>query len=82
MNELTISDDLARAISDAGPFVRLIDSNGRAVADCTSLDPPLEGPIGMTEEHIAEIKRRMAEDDGTRYTWAEVKEHLRSLAQE
>jgi hypothetical protein len=32
----------------------------------------------MTAEHWEEIQRRMADDDGTRYTWDEVKEHLRT----
>jgi hypothetical protein len=36
----------------------------------------------MTPEHIAELKRRMAEDDGTRYTLSEVLERLRTLAPE
>lgn len=82
MTQLTISDDLARAIADAGPFVRLVDSTGRAIAEFTPLDATPRGPIGMTEEHIAELKRRMAEDDGTRYSLADVISRLRELAPE
>src|SRR6266478_3513014 len=61
---------------------RLVDSKGRTIGQLTPLESSPEGPLGMTDEHLAELKRRMADDDGTRYSWAEVKEHLRALTQE
>ena len=82
MTQITVTDELARAISQAGSFVILVDSKGRTIGQLTPVDSDLEGPLGMTDEHLAELKRRMADDDGTRYSWAEVKEHLRALTQE
>jgi hypothetical protein len=80
MVQITIDDELARAIVQAGSAAILVNSNGQALAHVTPMEHA--GPIGMTDEHTAELKRRMAEDDGTRYTWPEVKEYLRSLAPE
>jgi len=80
MVQITITGELAQAIAQAGPFVTLLDPQGRTVGLVAPPGTQLSGPIGMTDEHIAEIKRRMAEDDGVRYTWAEVKEHLQTLA--
>jgi hypothetical protein len=80
MVQITVNDELARAISEAGSVAILVDSSGRALAHLT----PIEqfGPIGITDEHLAELDRRMANDDGTRYTWPQVLEHLRSLSPE
>jgi hypothetical protein len=80
MVQIKIDDDLARAIVEAGPAAILVDSSDRAVAHVTPIEQ--YGPIGITEAHLAELDRRMAEDDGTRYTWPEVLEHLRALAPE
>jgi hypothetical protein len=80
MVQITVTDELARAIAEAGPTAILVDSSGRALAQVTPVEHA--DPIAMTEEHLAELERRMADDDGTRYTWAEVKQHLRSLAPE
>jgi hypothetical protein len=80
MVQITISDELAQAITEAGQLVTLVDSSGRALAHATPVEPV--GPIGMTEEHCAELERRRREDDGTRFTWEQVKEHLRTLAAE
>ena len=80
MVQITVSDDLARAISEAGPFVALVDANGRTLGHVAPPGMQLAGPIGMTDEHMAELERAVAEDDGTRYSWSQVKEHLRSLA--
>jgi hypothetical protein len=82
MVQITIDDNLAQAIAAAGKFVTLVDSRGNEVAQLTTLESNEATPLGMTPEHLAEIERRMKEDDGTRYTWAQVKEHLRSLAAE
>lgn len=80
MVQITVSDELAQAIAEAGQLVTLVDSSGRAFAHATPMEPVR--PIGMTEEHLAELTRRMAEDDGTRYTFAEVIERVRALAPE
>jgi hypothetical protein len=80
MVQITVNDDLARAIVEAGSAAILVDSSGLAVAHVTPIEH--SGPIGMTDEHLAELERRMANDDGTRYTWPQVLEHLRSLAPE
>jgi hypothetical protein len=82
MVQITVTDELARAIAEAGTLVTLVDSRGRAVGQIAPIDSKTVVPLGMTEDHWEEIQRRMAEDDGTRYTWAEVREHLRSLAPE
>ena len=80
MVQITINDELARAIAEAGPAAILVDSSGRALAHVTPMEHA--GPIGITDEYLAELERAIASDDGTRYTWAEVKEQLRSLAPE
>jgi hypothetical protein len=82
MTQITVTDELARAIAQAGSFVTLVDSNGRTIGQVTPLNSSLEGPLGMTDEHLTELERRMAEDDGTRYAFAEVIERVRGLAAE
>ena len=80
MVQITIDDNLAQAIAQAGGLVTLIDSRGNTIAQAAPTNA--SGPVGLTPEHLAELDRRMKEDDGTRYTWAQVKEHLKSLAAE
>jgi hypothetical protein len=82
MVQITVTDELAQAIAQAGPFVTLVDSNGHTIGQVAPLGTQLGGPIGMTDEHLAELQRIKAEDDGSRFSWSEVKEHLRSLVQE
>jgi hypothetical protein len=82
MVQVTIPDDVARAISDAGSFVALVDGTGRTIGHVAPAGAKLSGPIGMTDEHIAELKRRMAEDDGTRHVLSDVITRLRSAAPE
>lgn len=85
MTQITVSDDLARAIIEAGPLVTIVDSKGRTIGQIRPIrseDATPIGPIGMTEEHLKELQRRMDEDDGTRYTFAEVIERVRALAPE
>jgi hypothetical protein len=80
MVQITVSDDVARAIAEAGSLAMLVDTQGRPLAHVTPVEP--KRAIGMTEEHLAELERRMANDDGTRYTLAEVMDYLHSLAPE
>jgi hypothetical protein len=80
MVQITVNAELVRAIAEAGAAAILVDASGRAVAHVTPIEQA--GPIGITDEHLAELERRMAEDDGTRYSWPQVLAHLRSLAPE
>jgi hypothetical protein len=82
MVQITVSDELAQAIAKAGAFATLVDSHGRTLGHIAPPGTELKGPIGITGEYLAELERIRAEDDGVRYSWAEVKEHLRSLAPE
>jgi hypothetical protein len=80
MVQITVSDELARAIVEAGADAVLVNSHGVALGRVTPVE--YDGPIGMTEEHYEELRRRMSEDDGTRYTISEIIERLRALAPE
>lgn len=82
MVEIPISAETARAIINAGSFAVLVDPSGKRVGQVAPVTESQQGPIGMTEEHIAELKRRMAEDDGTRYVFSDVIARLRALAPE
>ena len=82
MIRITVSDLEARAIAEAAPPFVIVDPNGKPLGQITPIDPKIATCAAMSPEEWDEIKRRMAEDDGTRYTWAEVKEYLRSLAPE
>jgi hypothetical protein len=79
MTVVTLSDEQARLIGEATAPVVLVDSKGQRVGRVTKLALPPDAPEA---EVVAEIKRRMAEDDGTRLTHAEVMAHLRGLADE
>jgi hypothetical protein len=82
MVQITIDDILVQAISKAGQFVTLVDSHGREVAQVTRIESNPTVPIGMTPEHIAELERRMREDDGTRIPFSEVIKRLKEIAPE
>jgi hypothetical protein len=82
MIQITVSDVEARAISEASPPFVIVDPQGKPLGQITPVDPDIAARAAMSAEEWDEIKRRMAEDDGTRYTWAEVKEYLRTLAPE
>ena len=61
MVQITVTDELAQAIADAGPLVTLVDSRGRTVGQITPIRSETAVPPGTTDEHWAEIKRRMAD---------------------
>jgi hypothetical protein len=82
MIQITLTDVEARALAEAAPPFVVVDPQGKPLGQITPVDPKIETYAAMSPEEWEEIKRRMAEDDGTRYTWAEVKEYLRSLAPE
>ena len=80
MTVVTLSTEQLRQIGEAttSPIV-LVDPQGREVGQITQLVQP---PDSTEEDVVAEIKRRMAADDGTRMTHAEVMGHLRALMPE
>jgi hypothetical protein len=79
MIQITLSDEQTRLIIEASVPIVLVDSHGRTVGEVA---PAAKAEAKISDEEWAEIKRRMANDDGTRYSWAEVKERLRALAPE
>jgi hypothetical protein len=74
MVRITVSDELARAIAEAGSQVTLVDSRGRALGQIAPIEDA-ECPPGMTSERWKEIKRRMREP-GTYIAYQEMKERL------
>ena len=82
MTILTLSDDQARIVAGASTPVDVIDSHGRTIGKLAPVMPESSAAYAISDEELAEIKRRMANDDGTRYTTAEVLAYLRTLAPE
>jgi hypothetical protein len=82
MVQITIDDNLAQAIIKAGQCVTLVDTHGQTIAHFTKAEANAAVPLGMTPEHLAEIERRMKEDDGSRIPFHEVISRLRALAPE
>ncbi len=74
MVQITVSDDLARAISEAGPLVTLVDSSGRTVARVAPISES-ECPPGMTAERWTELQRRM-QTPGAYVSYQEMKARL------
>lgn len=82
MVHITITDELAEAIAQAGTSVTLIDSRGRTIAQMAPAQPDVSGPLGMTAQHWDELRQRVADDDGTRLPFLEVTERIRAVAPE
>lgn len=78
MTIITLNDEQARLIGGANAPIVLVDPDGRQIGTATALQPLSDD--ASEDEIIAEIKRRMAADDGQRYTHAEVMAQLRALA--
>jgi hypothetical protein len=74
MVQITVSDELARAIAEAGTLVTLVDSRGRAVGQIKPIEAS-DCPDGMTIERWEEIKRRM-KVPGTYSSYQAIKERL------
>ena len=74
MVQITVSDELAQAIAEAGSLVTLVDSRGRAVGQITPIEES-DCPRGMTTERWKEIKRRMKEP-GKYVSYQAIKERL------
>lgn len=82
MVQITVTDEFARQIAEAALPIVLVDSGGRTLGQIDRLENISAGSPTITDDEWAKIQRRMANDDGTRYSWAEVKQHLRGLAKE
>ena len=82
MIQIAVSDVEARAISESSSPVVVVDSHGKPLGQITPVDPKTAAQPGISAENWAEIKHRMANDDGTRYTLAEIMERVRALAPE
>jgi hypothetical protein len=80
--QITVSDVQARVIAESSPPFVVVDPQGKALGQITPVDPEIAAGAGISAEEWAEIQRRMANDDGTRYTLAEVMERVRALAPE
>jgi hypothetical protein len=81
MTQITLSDDQTRQLSEASAPIVFVDSGGRKLGELSSVNRDV-GEETTTGEELTEIKRRMANDDGTRYTTAQVLQYLRDLAPE
>ena len=82
MTQINLNDDQTRLLDGASFPILIVDSHGRTVAKVSpQLQPSSRRPV-TEDEWVAEAKRRIAEDDGTRYTHAELMAHLRELAPE
>jgi hypothetical protein len=68
MRDIVVSDDLCRAITEAGGEVRLVTPQGEVLG---RFEPEL------TPEEMAEIRRRLASDE-PRYTTRQVLDRLGS----
>jgi hypothetical protein len=82
MTQITVTAEIARAIAESPMPIVLVDPQGRKLGQMTQIDAVSAEEAKCSEEEWAEAKRRMANDDGTRYTTAEVLAYLRSLASE
>jgi hypothetical protein len=82
MTVLTLSDDQARLVAGASTPVVVIDSQGKTIGNLAPVPVESSATYPISSEELVELKRRMANDDGTRYTTAEVLAYLRTLAPE
>lgn len=82
MIQIAVNDEEALAISESSTPVVIVDSRGRALGQIGPVDAETATQPGIPVERWAEIRRRMANDDGTRYTLAEIMDCVRALAPE
>lgn len=77
MTVITLSDEQVRQIGDANAPIVLVDSSGHKVG---TVSPSWTLPSDASEEEVvAEIHRRMANDDGYRRPFADFVKELREL---
>jgi hypothetical protein len=77
MTQITLSDDQTRQLSEASAPIVFVDSRGRKLGELSSVDRDTSEET-ISDEELAEIKRRMA-SPGPGYTTKEVLAHLHSL---
>jgi hypothetical protein len=82
MTQITLSDEFTRQISEASMPIVLVDSRGRRLGELSSVARDADAKETISDDELAEIKRRMANDNGERYTTAQVLQYLRELAPE
>jgi hypothetical protein len=82
MIQIAVSDVEAQAICESATPVVVVDPQGKPLGQITPVDPQIAAQPGIPAERLAEIKRRMANDDGSRYTLSEIMERVRALAPE
>jgi hypothetical protein len=82
MIQIAVSDIEALAISESPTPVVVVNSQGRPLGQIAPVDPETVAQPGIPAERWVEIKRRMANDDGTRYTLAEIMERVRARVPE
>lgn len=78
MTQIVVPNNVAMQILAATSPIVLVDENGHTLGQFNG--PRTESEF--SDADIDQVKQRMANDDGTRYTWAEVKQYLQSLAGE
>jgi len=83
MTHITVSAEIARAISQSTFPIVLVDPQGRTLGQMTKVDasPSVEA-TNAEEDEWAEAKRRMEQakrEGGKFYTTKEVLDHLKSL---
>jgi hypothetical protein len=76
MTQITLSDELARQISEASAPIVLVDSRGRKLGQIAPLSS--EQAEHLSDDELAEIRHRM-QTPGPGYTTKEVLEYLQSL---
>ena len=74
MVQITVSDELARAIAEAGSTVTLVDSRGHAVGRIAPVEESAY-PSDVSKVRWNEIQRRM-QKPGTYISFKELKERL------
>ena len=75
MTFVTLSTEQVRIIGEATSPIVLVDPDGSEIGQIAAGAVP---SLASEEEIIAEVKQRMANDDGTRLTHAQVMDHLRA----
>jgi hypothetical protein len=81
MTQITVSADIALAISQSSLPIVLVDPQGRKLGQMTKIDSSPSTPNG-DEDEWAETKRRIEQakrEGGTFYTTQQVLAHLKSL---
>lgn len=76
MIRIVLTDEQSKAITGVNEPIDLVDSNGRTVGRMTPVS------LGVEENELLKIKRRISEDDGSRFTTEEVLDQLETSTQE